>query len=211
TLQNCFLNFLNNVDFKSIDIIMDNVTDETADWVNSIIHGAPQAQIYRTSSNNAESFKLALDLALEHSENEIIYFVEDDYIHAHNSTAILLEGLEISNYVSLYDHPDKYGSIYNYAEDTITYVSKSVHWRRTISTPMTFACHVKTLVRDKEIILESLKNRTMTWSSKMFKDLAAHYNEKQVMTPMPSYATHGMTMWVAPLRDWEQVMWESLK
>ena len=66
-------------------------------------------------------------------------------------------------------------------------------------------------LRDKEIILESLKNRTMTWSSKMFKDLAAHYNEKQVMTPMPSYATHGMTMWVAPLRDWEQVMWESLK
>ena len=37
------------------------------------------------------------------------YFVENDYLHHSNARNILLEGFTVgADYVSLYDHPDKY-------------------------------------------------------------------------------------------------------
>ena len=40
---------------------------------------------------------------------DLIYFVEDDFLHKDNCREILLEGLRLgAEYASLYDHPDKY-------------------------------------------------------------------------------------------------------
>ena len=50
---------------------------------------------------------MALDLALKQTEG--VYFVEDDYLHHPRSYQILIEGLELgADYITLYDHPDKY-------------------------------------------------------------------------------------------------------
>ena len=54
-------------------------------------------------------FNMALDLALKQTECEGVYFVEDDYLHHPRSYEILIEGLELgADYITLYDHPDKY-------------------------------------------------------------------------------------------------------
>jgi hypothetical protein len=55
------------------------------------------------------TFNLALDLALKFDEDEIIYFVENDYIHRPNSSKIIEEGVNLgATFISLYDNPDKY-------------------------------------------------------------------------------------------------------
>jgi hypothetical protein len=80
-----------------------------------------------------------------------VYLLEDDYIHCPESKRILLEGLWIADYVTLYDHPDKYlleksgGNPFNdkNLQKTRVYMTKSTHWQET-TTIMRYACRIRT-------------------------------------------------------------------
>jgi hypothetical protein len=86
----------------------------------------------------------------DRSEDDSVYLLEDDYIHKPGSSLALSEGLLLADYVTLYDHPDKYrlaaesGNRFNHQKlhPTILYASPTSHWRETNSTTMTFACRV---------------------------------------------------------------------
>ena len=90
-----------------IYVIADNVCDDT---YNMICKYVPESNIQKVSEGNgAATFRIAFNQALQHDDNEIIYFVENDYLHKPNSYQILLEGFSLGfPYVTLYDHPDKY-------------------------------------------------------------------------------------------------------
>lgn len=88
--------------------------------------------------NGAGTFNLALDFVKNniHDNNQIIYFLQNDYLHRPLSFNILQQGFSLSpTFVSLYDHPDKYiipefgGNPYcsDGAEDTRVYLTKSCH------------------------------------------------------------------------------------
>ena len=66
-------------------------------------------------------------------EDDLIYFVENDYLHLDgwvDKVIDLFECYHSLNYVSLYDHNDKYMPLYdNLASKVIT--SKTHHWRTT--------------------------------------------------------------------------------
>jgi hypothetical protein len=95
----------------------------------------------------------------KHQPEDYVYLLEDDYLHRPGSKKVLLEGLEMGDYVTLYDHPDKYqiesnnGNPFNYKQlqKTRVYTTPSTHWRETNSATMTFACKVKTLQDDLPI------------------------------------------------------------
>jgi hypothetical protein len=100
---------------------------------------------------NAGSLRRALEMAVkEQPEDQLVYFVEDDYLHLGSAPKLLQEGIKRSDYVSLYDHPDKYTRFYNLGEYSKVIKTPSSHWRFTISTTMTFATTVKTLKEDFE-------------------------------------------------------------
>lgn len=110
-----------------------------------------------SNKGNAGSFKMAIELAAEEgSEDDIVYFVEDDYLHLHGADKLISEGLRHADYVTLYDHPDKYTKFYDGGEESKVIKTVSSHWRYTISTCLTFATTVKTLREDKEIWLDKL-------------------------------------------------------
>ena len=80
--------------------------------------------------------------------HEVVYFAEDDYIYKKNAPTIILEGLQVGDYSSGYDHPDKYinkkdGGPNPFIEDggelTRVLLTKSSHWKLTNSCCMTFA------------------------------------------------------------------------
>jgi hypothetical protein len=208
--RNCLWNAVNifqGVDFEDWTVIADNVSEETDVMIQSYI---PRERIdYVSVGHGAGTFNLALDKALTFNDNEIVYFIENDYLHLPGSKRIIEEGLnEIgADFVSLYDHPDKYidGAnpyVQGGGEMTRVMLSKSSHWKVTNSTTMTFASKVKTL-RKTENILREYTQGSYPRDFDMFVHLynSAHY----LVTPIPGYSTHGETAWLTPLINWSKI------
>jgi hypothetical protein len=163
---------------------------------------------YVSIGHGAGTFNLALDEALKGSDDEIVYFVENDYLHKPGADKILIEGFSLGyDYVSLYDHPDKYINGANpFVEDggevTRLMLTDSCHWKLTNSTTMTFAAKVKTLKQD-EVILREFTSGTHPNDFPMF--LALREKQHGLITPVPGYSTHGETAWLSPLTDWSKI------
>ena len=190
-------------------VIADNTSEETNNMIQKYI--TRDAILYTSQGNGAATFNLALDEALEYDNNEIVYFIENDYLHKPNSQKIIREGLKAgAAFVSLYDHPDKYLSPENGgnpycaggAEDTRVYLTESTHWKITNSTTMTFAAKVSTL-KENEEILRKHTSTTHPNDFGMFMELRE--SNKLLITPLPGYATHGETAWLSPLTDWSKI------
>jgi hypothetical protein len=78
---------------------------------------------YVSVGHGAGTFNLALDEALMYDDDEIVYFIENDYLHKLESQKILEEGFNLgASFVSLYDHPDKY--IRSYLKEVILIVGE---------------------------------------------------------------------------------------
>ena len=194
--------------FKDADwtIIADNCSPETLTMVEDIT----DCNIEIVSvGHGAGTFNLALDKALTYDDDDIVYFIENDYLHKPNSKKILEEGFSLgASFVALYDHPDKYldpskgGNPYceGGGEDTRVYLTDSCHWKITNSTTMTFAAKVSTLKR-VESTLRKYTSGTHPDDFQMFLEL--RQQEELLITPLPGYATHGETAWLSPLTNWK--------
>ncbi len=207
----CLKNFC-NVFFNHIHdilIIADNCSDATIDMINKYID--PINIIKVSVGHGAGTFNLALDKALLYNDDEIVYFIENDYLHKQYSDKILKEGFELgASFVALYDHPDKYldpsrgGNPYceGGAEDTRVYLTDSCHWKITNSTTMTFAAKVSTLKRTETI----LRNHTVGSHPNDFNMfLELREQGELLISSIPGYSTHGETNWLAPLTDWSNI------
>lgn len=138
--------------------------------------------------------------------NTIIYILEDDYLHAPNWENILLEAFEYINadYVTLYDHPDKYFLPMYSGLQSGVYPSPSCHWRTTPSTTNTYACKFETLLKHIEI-------------HKQFCDLEKGYTRdhdkfthlwsigSNLISSIPGYVTHCESQFLSPIVDWSKI------
>jgi len=204
--ENCLLNALDMFSTEKHDwlIIADNVSQATTQILEKYVLNIKHVSV----GHGAGTFNLALDEALTYDDNEIVYFIENDYLHKLGADRILEEGFGLGyHYVALYDHPDKYINGANpFVEDggevTRVMLSKSCHWKLTNSTTMTFASQVKTLKED-ESILREYTSGSYPRDFEMFISL----REKQhgLVTPIPGYSTHGETAWLSPLTDWSLI------
>ena len=207
TNEICLKNFVDVFLPNDFTIIADNISKDTK---KMILKYVPEDCIqYVKVGHGAGTFNLALDLALTYNDDEIVYFIENDYLHTSDAKKILEEGFDIgASFVSLYDHPDKYlapdrgGNPYcdGGAEDTRVYLTNNSHWKITNSTTMTFAAKVKTL-KENEKILRDFTNGTHPHDFQMF--LKLRENNKLLITPIPGRSTHGETAWLSPLIKWK--------
>lgn len=184
------------------------IADNTSDTTNDMIFKYQSNVINVNVGNGAGTFNLALNEALKLNNHEIVYFLENDYLHKPNSFEVLIEGMNMgADYVALYDHPDKYVDganpfVEGGGEITKVFLSKSCHWKLTNSTTMTFATKVKTL-REDESILRFFTQGTYPRDFEMF--LALRDKGRSLITPLPGYSTHGETMWLSRLFDWNTI------
>ena len=160
--------------------------------------------------NGAGTFNLALDYALTLDDNEIVYFLEDDYLHRDGAKLALEDAFKLPiDYVTLYDHPDKYmnpidgGNPFceGLSEQTRVYCGLFCHYKITNSTTMTFAAKVSTLKRD-ESILRKWTNGTHPNDFEMFKELNT---QRKLISSIPAYSTHGESQWLSPIINWENI------
>jgi len=154
----CLKNAIKEFGSENIHVIADNCEPQTIHYIQSF---KDQGIILEeTSLGNSGSFMYMINEIIKtHKADDFVYLLEDDYLHLPGSKKAILEGLEIADYVTLYDHPDKYlldrnkGNPFNYKQlqKTRMYLTASTHWRETNSTTMTFSCKVKALVNDYKI------------------------------------------------------------
>tara|TARA_R110001632_G_scaffold120069_2_gene232665 strand:+ start:748 stop:1437 length:690 start_codon:yes stop_codon:yes gene_type:complete len=207
--KKCLANAVKTFGSENFIIIADNISDDTFHMVCKYVKSK---QITKVSvGHGAGTFNLALDEALKYDDNEIVYFIENDYLHKPESQKVLEEGFNLgASFVALYDHPDKYldpsegGNPYcvGGAEDTRVYLTDSCHWKITNSTTMTFAAKVSTLKR-VEPLLRKHTNTSHPNDFQMFLELRS--NDELLLTPLPGYATHGETAWLSPLTNWNKI------
>lgn len=147
TKEVCLDNLISVFGKKRLKIIADRCEPDTLEMLNQKCD-----DVVITSYGNAGSFLHAVDLAIEECDDyELVYFCEDDYLHLEKAPDVLAEGLKVADYVTLYDHPDKYSPMYNGGEVSKVVRTKLTHWRYTISTCMTFGTTVSKLKEDYEI------------------------------------------------------------
>ena len=204
--ENCLKNALKVFPWTEYDwsIIADNVSEETNNMIQKYI---PRDHIlYVSVGHGAGTFNLALDEALQSPDDEIVYFIENDYIHLKGSPQILEEGFKLgAPYMTLYLHPDKFISPNNGGNPEVDvdggYLTRIYRGETQLfgmfnSTTMTFASKVKSL-REDEAILRKWTSGTHPNDFKMFLELRD--NGKALLCPLNTFSTHGETAWLAPL------------
>ena len=209
TNETCLANATEEFDDSIWSVIADNVSSDTNDMIQKYV--ARNCILYTEKGNGAATFNLALDEALTCDDDEIVYFLENDYLHKPGSQKIIKEAFELgASFVSLYDHPDKYmgpdkgGNPYceGGAEDTRVYLTDSCHWKITNSTTMTFAAKVSTLKRTEEILR---KHTSTTHPNDFSMFLELREKNELLVTSIPGYSTHGETAWLSPLTNWSKI------
>ncbi len=134
-------------------------------------------------------------------DDDLIYFLENDYMHVNGWIDKVLELFQTYNgldYVSLYDHNDKYFlPMYDNLTSKI-FTSPSHHWRTTPSTCGSFITTKQKLDEDFDI-LSTMRGDHNKW-------LWLNENRGRfVFTPLPGLSTHCMEGLLSPTIKWQEI------
>lgn len=151
-----------------------------------------------------KSFQQTCDLVKNNPDivdGDLIYFIENDYLHKSGWLDKVLElfttysGLD---YVSLYDHKDKY--FLPAYDDLVSkiFITKTHHWRTTPSTCGTFILTKELFDKDYDILstMEGDHNKWLWLNSN---------RGRHVISPIPGLATHCVEGLESPTIKWETV------
>jgi hypothetical protein len=167
----------------------------------------PRGEIVELSpkQGNSKSCLLALEKAVNLSDEGIVLFSEDDYLWLPSAIVGLTEALTQipADYATPYDHPVRYQPDYPYGKDiqhwdSNIYLTDSRHWRTQESTCMTFTTRKGTLVEDFFVFVLHIDNRKGVPSDReLFRHLQklGKYQDESgkrriLVGPMPGLAVH---------------------
>lgn len=159
------------------------------------------------------SFLFMMDYVLgkkEIDDEAIIYFLEDDYLHLPHWTGALREAFELPSidYVTLYDHRDKYENALYQGLQSELFLTGSCHWRTTPSTTNTYAMLLKTLKRDEKI------HRFFSSEGKISRDhekfCALKEKGSKLISSIPGLASHLEPEYASPCTNWEKILESTL-
>lgn len=153
----CLTNAVENFGAENFHVIADNCVAETIDALKST-----GLSLEVTANGNGGTCRHIFNEVINrYSPDDYLYLLEDDYLHLPGSREAILEGLEIADYVTLYDHPDMYHPdgngdnpfVHDDMPKSSIYLTAHSHWRSTVSTTYTYAAQVKTLLKDRDVWL----------------------------------------------------------
>ncbi len=123
---------------------------------------------------NAKTFELQLNILLEQTKSDILYFAEDDYYYLPNKMIYMLDFLENhrnAHFISPYDHPDYYNLDLHFDFKSEQKIENNVTWHKRASTTMTFLTH-KNILKETERIFRSYTQNN--WDSSMWLSLSKY-------------------------------------
>ena len=200
--------------FKKINlrltIIDHNSTKEVLDKYNKILSN----QFYETSIETLEFDKYKSFIKSENEKNEIVtdaqksnmsnihqsieksknandlvYFVEDDYIHQKNSLEEMIYSYEKFSTIlnsELFLCPIDYPYLYFSPENTKVILGNYSHWRKIDQTLCTFLTSSKMIKKHLETLLKMCKKEHFPFE----KPLHEIFKTETCLSPIPSLAIH---------------------
>ena len=152
-------------------------------------------------------------LTAKNEEADLIYFVEDDYLHSLNSIVEMIFSYE--KFYSLFSKeivllPSDYPYLYTKDENTKIYLGEKNHWRLVSESLVTFMTS-KTLINK---YFSELEKMGIEWIDPWEKPLHNIYKYHPCLSPIPSLAIHcaniNSIFGVSPMVDIKKI-WENNK
>ena len=137
--------------------------------------------------SNMANFYNSLLIA-KNEDADIIYFVEDDYIHAPNAITEMIFSYEKFHnfYNDLILLPSDYPYLYAKDDPTKVYLGEKNHWRLVFESLVTFMTS-KDLI---EMNFKKLEKMGIEWIDPWEKPLHEIYKKNPCLSPLPSLAYH---------------------
>src|SRR3990167_1312854 len=196
--ERCFQNLVETTDFSkaNLRILFDLANGPKENHFLKEEKRFPIFEFRGGTETAAFLFLLQTVSRLPIDPETILYFVEDDYLHNPSWIEILLEGFQLPDidYVTLYDHQDKY-FLYPELQSQI-FVTPSCHWRTTPSTTNTFAVRFRTLLADLAIHRKYSRNRKISADHKKFIHLQK--KGRRLISSIPGWSTHAEPDFASP-------------
>ncbi|MDC1079369.1 hypothetical protein OAS04_00625 [Pelagibacteraceae bacterium] len=150
---------------------------------NKITKGYSKAKF----SNMANFYN---SLLLAKNENaDLIYFVEDDYLHTHGAITEMIYSYE--KFYSIFSDevillPADYPYLYTKDDNTKIYLGEKSHWRLVSESLVTFMTS-KSLIEKN---FSDLERMGIEWVDPWEKPLHKIYEKNPCLSPVPSLAVH---------------------
>jgi hypothetical protein len=165
-------------------------------------------KISEKGGSGAQAFVNLLNHVIkqDYNDNDIIYFLEDDYLHKPGWVDVLIDGFNYieADYYTLYDHPNKYYPELVDKFPAHLFVSPTAHWRTAISTTNTYACRFKTLKKHFDIHIQYC-DLVAKWVKDHDKFTHLWNIRSNLISCVPGYSTHVEENMLSPVIDWSQI------
>jgi len=167
------------------DSLIDNkfISVNLKDFENKITAGYSKAKF-----SNMANFYNSLLIA-KNEDADLIYFVEDDYIHSVNTITEMIFAYEKFNTIFSKDLillPSDYPYLYTKDESTKIFVGEKHHWRLVDESLVTFMTSKKLI----EKYFNELEKMGIEWTDPWEKPLHKIYETNPCLSPIPSLAVH---------------------
>tara|TARA_B100000674_G_scaffold319140_1_gene265747 strand:- start:110 stop:1123 length:1014 start_codon:yes stop_codon:yes gene_type:complete len=216
----------NNVNFDLI-VTDTNSSQEDLKNISEILNNCKAAS--KLSSINLDNFKNKIKagyskakfanmanfynslLIAKNEDADLIYFVEDDYLHSLDSITEMI--LTYEKFYSIFSDevvllPSDYPYLYNKDENTKIYLGEKYHWRLVKESLVTFMAN-KNLI-DK--YFSNLEIMGKEWADPWERPLHDIYQKHPCFSPIPSLAIHcaninsvfGISPFIDVKKIWDQ-------
>lgn len=207
--QACYQNLIETVDREKANLTFILDLGGSGKRIDHFLPSTEKVIEIREGSESGSFLRLLeYVISLNLPPETILYFVEDDYLHRPGWMEVLKEGFTIPHidYVTLYDHKDKYFSPSYQRLQSKIFATQSSHWRSTPSTTQTFAVKYKTLLRDLSIHRKYSSKGKISQDHQKF----CHLNKKGAMliSSIPGWSTHCEPQFASPGFEWEELFKE---
>jgi hypothetical protein len=216
SMEACFLNLISTLSNKELPLKVDLTImfdGNDASYNDDFLSKYMKAQgnkahvkiniVQFAGGSDAKSFHHTIDyiLSQKYSDDDWIYFLENDYLHDDHWISKLENLIKLGKhleYVSLYDHYDKYFyEQYDNLESRLFFYGNH-HWRSTPSTCASFLVNSRILNEDSQII------KTSGGDHEFFTALSK-INSRKIISPIPGLSTHCMKDFLSPGIDWGKI------
>jgi len=191
-----------NLDFEIIDLNIDKFDQiKTLNKNNPIIEKNMKA----TMASILTSFKIAKE-----KSEDLVYFIEDDYIHKKESIFEIISSYEkISSELGkeLFICPVDYPYLYKKLENSNIFIGNKYHWRTVNECLLTFLTSKHLIDKYYEDLLNMSKNEHSPFETPLHKI----FEKELCISPIPSLAMHctnvNSVFGLSPNIDWNKI-WE---